>query len=249
MPKPSSFLELMQLVQLPIEGESRTVRMWRGQSDASWPIHSSAYRRLAKDGTPKESDITYYEKDLLKRATHRGFRELNGRRLSDFDLLARLQHHGAATRLVDATRNVLIALFFCASARPGKMGVLLGLHANFLGGYESQPKEEEYDTVIKNLMKYQHPQTWEPPGVSPRIAAQHSQFLYSAVSSSKKGSSAIDSSRDSFIAIAVSPRLKRETIKILSEIFDIRYVTLFPDIDGFGIANSHEVDRWGVYRW
>ena len=82
MPKPSSFLELMQLVQLPIEGESRTVRMWRGQSDASWPIHSSAYRRLAKDGTPKESDITYYEKDLLKRATHRGFRELNGRRLA-----------------------------------------------------------------------------------------------------------------------------------------------------------------------
>ena len=100
-----TFDEFFELIQSPlVEGEG-IIRMWRGQSDISWPLHSSAYRRLSLEiKEPNEKKIINYEKNLLQSATHKGFRYLDGRRLSDFDLLARLQHHGAATRLIDATR-------------------------------------------------------------------------------------------------------------------------------------------------
>lgn len=250
VPKPSSFGELLRLIQRPLKGEKRIVRIWRGQGDIAWPLHSSAYRRLALDGSPpSEKDMLWYEESLLKRATHRGFRYINGRRLSDFDLLARLQHHGAATRLVDATRNALVGLYFSVVTHPKKVGALIGIHSDFLGGYEGEPQENDYQSVVQNLDKYQHPQTWEPPQVSPRVAAQHSQFLYSAVSSDKTGSLSIHRSPGAFLVIAISPRLKRETLTILSEVFDIRYVTLFPDLDGFGFANSYRFGQWDVHRW
>lgn len=225
------------------------IRMWRGQAQLSWPIHSAAYRRLAADEPPKDQELIQYEKDLLLRATHRGFRQVDGRSLSDFDLLARLQHHGAATRLVDATRNALVALYFAAAASPQVPGALLGLHAWSLGGYESQPKEDAYEKAIKGIAGLSHPQTWQPPDVSSRIAAQHSQFLFSSFSTSKTGSLCIDPSPGSLLVLAISPSLKRSCLRILSEVFDIRRATLFPDIDGFGRDNAWNIPRGSNYRW
>ncbi len=249
VPKPSSFDAVLRLVRQPPPGEARMVRMWRGHGDISWPIHSAAYRRLAIDGPPTEKDMIYYEERLLKRATHRGFRNINGRRLSDFDLLARLQHHGAATRLVDASRSALVGLYFSAATHSKKVGALIGLHAHFLGGYEGEPKDTDYQSVVQDVQDSKYPQTWQPPDVSPRIAAQHSQFLYSSVSSDKRGSLSIDQSPNAILVIAISPTLKRESLKILSEVFDIRHLTLFPDIDGFGSANSYQIGQWDSYRW
>lgn len=247
---PISFDEFLGVVQKPIDDESGVVRMWRGQDDISWPVHSSAYRRLSLDGSiPTEREIRSYEESLLRRATHRGYRELDGVSLSDFELLARIRHHGAATRLVDATRNALVGLYFAAAYRPKTTGLLLGLHTQYLGGYEGYPERRKYQDVFKELEEYRHPQTWEPPIVSRRIAAQHSQFLYSAVSDQKTGSLWIKAEPDSYVAVAISPTMKELCVRILSDIFDIRQETLFPDIDGFGAANSHNIGRWDTHRW
>lgn len=250
VPSPATFDELMTLLRQQHPKPSYgIIRMWRGQANLTWPIHSAAYRRLATDATPRDQALVEYEKDLLVRATHRGFRYVEGRRLSDFDLLARLQHHGAATRLVDATRNALVALYFAVAALPDLPGALIGLHAWFLGGYESQPKEDAYDAVIQGLLDVSHPQTWQPPDVSPRIAAQHSQFLYSSISTAKTGSLCIESAPGALLIIAISPALKRNCLRVLSEVFDIRRATLFPDIDGFGRDNAWNIPRGSNYRW
>lgn len=247
---PTSFDQLIQLIQEPIRQTSGIVRMWRGQADISWPVHSSAYRRLAlTSSSPTEADLRWYEKGLLERATHRGFREIAGKSLSDFGLLARLQHHGAATRLVDATKSALVGLYFAVANHPNKAGLLLGLHTNFLGGHEGEPEQRPYDEIFIDLEALKHPQTWEPPVVSPRIAAQRSQFLYSVVSKQRTGSLWFDESEESYMAIALSPSMKSKSLKILSEVFDIRYETLFPDLDGFGAANSHRIGQWAPYRW
>jgi hypothetical protein len=249
IPQPDTFDEIVDLIRRPHLNEARVVRMWRGQADIAWRIDSAAYRRLAQDKAPTDKALISYEEDLLRRATHRGFRHVDGRTLSDFDLLARLQHHGAATRLVDATRNALVALYFSVNSCLEKTGVLIGLHADFLGGYEEEPQDDDYGDVIKDLTKFSHPQTWQPPAVSPRIAAQHSQLLYSAVSTQKTGSLFISEKPGALLAIAISPEMKKSLLLILSEVFDIRHITLFPDIDGFGKANAHEVGRWDSYRW
>lgn len=248
--QPSSFSELLSLLHEIPKTPSTRVRMWRGQSDVSWPIHSSAYRRLVlSKEEPTEHDLTFYEKAILKQSTLRGYRTFEGQRLNDLDLLARLQHHGTATRLVDATRNALVGLFFCAHGNPDKTGALLGIHTHYLGGYEGESREYSYDEAMEGLDKYDHPQTWEPPGVSSRVAAQHSQFLFSALSKSKWGSLAISPDTNALLAIAISPELKVESLDILSEVYDIRLMTLFPDLDGFGMANSVRYDVWSNYRW
>ena len=49
--------------------------------------------------------------------------------------------------------------------------------------------------------------------------------------------------------IAISPQLKKQALGILNESFDIRLQTLFPDIDGFAKANSHNISVNEMWRW
>src|SRR5207248_640437 len=121
--------------------------------------------------------------------------------------------------------------------QPERPGILIGIHSSALGGYEGLLDERPYDKIFEKLPT-EHAQTWEPPGVSPRIAAQRAQFLYSPVVPDKKGSVALAAEDKHLLVIHVSPELKKTSLAILSELYDIRYATLFPDIDGFGYANS-----------
>ena len=180
---PDSFEELSDLIWNFRPGtDPFRARMWRGQSNIEWPIHSSAFRKLLlSHRMPKERDLQFYELDLLKHATHRGYRRHDGRDLTDMELLAKLQHHGAATRLVDATRNAFVALWFAISADEDKTGILLGAHTSHLAGYEGEPEERKYEEIIKECVDNKNTFTWEPTSVTNRVAAQHSQFLYSSV--------------------------------------------------------------------
>lgn len=224
--------------------------MWRGQADIDWRVDSAAYRRLnLSPGLPNEQSIINYEKRLIRKARYRGYDIRDGQQMSDFDVLARLQHHGAATRLLDATRSALVGMYFAADTIPEKYGVLLGFHSHNLGGYEELPEMRSYDEVVMGLDKHEYSQTWQPPDVSKRIAAQHSQFLYSSVQNQKHGSVGLDQGHDSMMALAISPKLKPNIIKVLSETFDIRLPTLFPDLAGFCEANSVRFSENFFSRW
>jgi hypothetical protein len=246
---PKSLSEILDLVKQH-SGDRLNVHLWRGQGNISWPIHSSAYRRLLKtQGSVIEKNMQSYEEYLLHHATHQGYRFEFGRELSDFELLAKLQHHGAATRLIDCSRNILVALWFACSSEQDEVGLLFGVHSNHLGGEENKQEERTYKDIFDGLEEFNHPQTWQPPVVSKRISAQGAQFLYSKVSQDEMGSLAVEKEPESYIAIGLSPEVKHLLISELSEMFDIRYLTLFPDIDGFGYANSfrfkkHESERW-----
>jgi hypothetical protein len=256
IPQPSSFQEIVELALNPAPDDYRAVRMWRGQGDISWPLHSTAYRRLrlstfhvSGGDVPNEDDLCSYEKGLLKAADHKGHRIYDGRRLPDFELLARLRHHGAATRLIDATRNMLVALWFCVTSEPTKIGLLAGIHAHYIGGYEGETKEDNYDDVVNDLSKLSHPMTWKPAPNSPRVAAQHSQFLYSVLCDDKRGSLVLPKPKECVLTAAITPELKTESNKILSEVFDIRRATLFPDFDGFSFSRGVEFHPSDDYRW
>lgn len=252
IPQPENFNELMELLTGNNYTTSRNVRLWRGQSNIEWAIDSSAYRRVLTSKrvlNDIEFELASYEKSLLRQATHKGFSFQDGRVLNDLELLAKLQHHGAATRLVDFSRSSLIALWFCVSANLNKVGVLIGLHTDYLGGYEGISLWDNYSEIIEECKSINHPLTFEPTNVSARIAAQHAQLVFSKVSSQKTGSLWISGEKDSSIFIAITPELKKELELILERGFDLRLVTLFPDLDGFGKANSINIDRNKMYRW
>lgn len=249
IPQPENFNELVDLISNASNYEN-IVHMWRGQSNIGWRLDHSAYRRLKLENRDvSERSLEHYEENLLAHATHKGYRFQEGKMLSDFELLAKLQHHGAATRLIDFSRNALIALWFCVCENPQTTGLLIGLNAEYLGGYESLDIKVGYTTQVKLLKEIEHPATFEPPVVTPRVAAQHSQFIYSSLTNSSRGCIKLHSNTKANLFIAISPDLKNRVEDILEKCFDLRYYTLFPDIDGFGKANSHLILRNRMFRW
>lgn len=249
--KPSNFMELIEVITKE-SPDSRNVRYWRGQSDISWRIDSSGYRRLLNtklQGTRLNRNLQDYEKSLLEQATHKGYRYYEGRELYDFELLGRLQHHGAATRLVDFSRNALIALWFSVIENVTVDGLLIGICTDYIIGEENKLLKESYDTVISECEEDKRLYTYEPPNISSRMAAQHSQFLYSAVSDEKTGSLIIPKKEESLTLIAIDSALKIRFKEILEGSFDFWTISLFPDINGFGKANSQNISRWDMDRW
>ena len=90
--------------------------VFRGQEDVEWSLASSAERRLkaslsSQNRIPDQLFIEYHE-DLLKKCKLKNYDQREQKQLDDLELLADLQHHGAATCLIDFTRNALIALWF-----------------------------------------------------------------------------------------------------------------------------------------
>ncbi|MEO4053384.1 FRG domain-containing protein [Solibacillus sp. CAU 1738] len=248
--EPENIFELFELIIGKSNNKDFSVKLWRGQSDISWRIDSGAYRRfLFTKLSIRERDIVHYEKSLLRRARHKGYGIDNGILLSDMELLARLQHHGAATRLVDFSKNSLVALWFCVNNVTEDYGLLVGIDTNYIGGMEDVLDDnlKDYSSAIKNY-SYSHPMLIEPPVVSKRIAAQHGVFLYSDISQSDMGSLKIPLEGQN-IFIAISPELKKVSRQVLIDTFDLRKETLFPDLDGFSSANSFRENPRETYRW
>jgi hypothetical protein len=104
----------------------------------------------------------------------------HGQELSELELLARLQHHGAATRLLDCTRNAYVALWFACRSDPEADGLLIG--------FELDEKAMHLDT---SLLKWGidellaeadgRPLWWQPRSLSPRISAQQAVFVFGQV--------------------------------------------------------------------
>jgi hypothetical protein len=252
--EPESFDELISILTEEQSPGFLPIRYWRGQSDIEWTIDSAGARRIMQIesrvfGNDYDKHLFQYEQQLIEHATHKGYRYQNGRELYDLELLARLQHHGAATRMVDFSKNAFVALYFCVINDPGKTGLLFGLHTSFIYGYENQLRKETYAEIIKECEEKDAPTTWEPPLVSPRMAAQHAQFLFSKISTEKTGSLLLPREKNAKLFIAINAKLKPRFKSILEGLLDLRTITLFPDIDGFGSANSQNISRWDMNRW
>ena len=91
--------------RMVLEGESETL-FFRGQCNSVWDIRPSIFRE----------SLVSVESRIIKTAKSRvpsEFRECT----SPFEELTKLQHYGLPTRLLDLTRNPLVALYFaCCSS-------------------------------------------------------------------------------------------------------------------------------------
>ena len=93
-----------------------------------WPPGGQKTRRLAIDGIAEEhpyflEEYLEYHRDLLDRARRVAAYGQSDRSDSPLQLLARLQHFGAATALLDFTYSPLVALWFASedASRDGKV--------------------------------------------------------------------------------------------------------------------------------
>ena len=189
---------------------------YRGQANADWGVESGALRRIeetnpqAKKTTPskeKENFISYHEKELLEPARMDGYGDGEGRPLYDLELLAKLQHNGAATCLIDFTRNFLVAMWFACRPhkekekekgkykeiwKDGKIFILnTSDEKNFLSLEEEDLKEvrpilkfqtRDDATSFKEetILSFPKPSWWywSPQGLIQRILKQDSLFIF-----------------------------------------------------------------------
>jgi hypothetical protein len=82
--------------------------IYRGQSNAAWDLIPKLGRITRQLGVPCCEAEAWFFAEFRNRAVPFGD---NGLR-SSWDWLALAQHHGLPTRLLDWTRNPLIAAFF-----------------------------------------------------------------------------------------------------------------------------------------
>jgi hypothetical protein len=242
---PSQLLiALAQLADLPIGA-------WRGQASIDWMLDPSLvrrYRRRAEPGNAprvSEAGLRSLERELIERARAAG---LAGN-LCELELLARLQHHGAATRLLDCSRNAFVALWFACRWEPERDGVLLGFE---LGDNAVHLDTELLRHGIDDLLAMAAGRLlwWQPRSLSPRISAQQAAFVFGETVDERWGSIRLGQGEVSLgeigavpgaALILVSPELKTSLNGVWSRLFGFSEESLFPDFDGFALA--HGVDK------
>lgn len=257
--EPQSFVELITYIT---QGKKPGINVsyWRGQANIEWELTPSIVRKIRleeynknKNKKSLDGSILYWEKILLSEAKKYLYDyDDRGRRLNDIELLAKLQHYGAATRLLDFSKNVLVALWFCVSepAYKDKTGLLLGIDTDVMSGMENKfDFESSYSDFFDRVCKSDRICIVDSPAVVSRIASQSSVFLCSKSVNEKHGTFLLPDGEWYKRIIAISPQLKSECLRILSECFNITPLTIYPDIEGFANAKSAKWKLSEFSRW
>ncbi|MDA8041517.1 MAG: FRG domain-containing protein [Pirellulales bacterium] len=229
--------------------------LYRGLAYAGWDVESSAYRRIEKPGGselfPGEIPGVFknYISQLLEKASMRDFRAHEGNELSDLKLLARLQHHGAATCLIDFTQNPLVALWFACQEhlkedeeQNGKVIVMdTGADATISDFGPSVQMQRTFNKVGPKQLAYKEGEIvkllydenlweWEPTPRESRVIAQQSIFVF--------GSAVIGNHY--YEEVHVPASAKEGILHVLDKKFGINEASLFGDFTGFALANAHD---------
>ena len=138
-----------------------------------------AYRRIKPEGWKKRPPVFQnYIEQLLNRAGLQGFKRRGGEELSDLELLAELQHNGAATCLIDFTSKMLWLRFGShVGKNPEKAGKVVAMATDESEDF-SIVTYEDLKKPIKEFLNQGKLWKWTPSNLSNRIVAQGSFFVF-----------------------------------------------------------------------
>lgn len=238
----TSLTEFMEWVKQLPEGQY----LYRGVSKASYEIEASACRRLPDEDRKKRSELLKVTEELIEKARLAGHDERNGRRLtSDLELLAELQHYGAATCLIDFTQDALTALWVACQKSSGKGeqedGKVFAVRHDDLSKFETV----KYDDLGKNIGDFFNQRgegeeakmmrqsenrlyQWQPKHQNNRIVAQRSVFVF--------GDTQIEAESE----CEIKENCKEGILRELENISRITEANMFPDFEGFARQHAHD---------
>ena len=219
-----------------VERLPRGEYVYRGVSNENYPIEASTYRRLKDEkGEIRDEDksaekLLQINREMIEEANRHRHGWENEQRPYELNLLAKLQHSGAATCLIDFTRNPLVALWMaCRKSSSGSVAgrvyaVEIGPDSPFKVVSSDDVEHMRIDGFFQRDERtgYQLFQ-WQPHYQDNRMLAQQSVFLFG------DGWGAIKQSATRVI----SGKHKQEMWDSLKKSAGISEDILFPDFEGF----------------
>ena len=210
--------------------------LFRGVSKAKYKIEASACRRLPEEDRNNVNKLLKINQEMLEKAKRLGHDREDGHQRSDLDLLAELQHYGAATCLIDFTRNPMFALWFAcrkSSSKPQKNGKVVVLRNDDPDRF----KTVDYELSKADLRYFfeQHNgkyplYQWEPKHQNNRIIAQQSVFVF--------GSATVEPTHE----CVVVESCKENILNSLEKSLGVTEASMFPDFYGFADRHSQFKD-------
>jgi hypothetical protein len=227
---------------------------FRGQHAPDWPLVSSLTRRL-QGFSPDPSLWPLREARAMRIFRRKAHIHLQDRSALDDDLrcLALMQHHGAATRLLDFTKSPFVAAFFALeSARDAVSVFALNTPALWTRtpAFDATLTRERIDPRLAgNFDRYfarnSLPVVWfgEPSQMDQRLAAQSGLFVVPGV---------LNASLDHILhgygqpgellqQLILAPGMREEAMHALYRM-NVTYATLFPDLDGLARSLHYELE-------
>ena len=208
--------------------------LFRGVSKDSYKIEASAYRRLPEGARNNPDILLRINQDLIEKARLLGHDQKNGQRLPDLELLAELQHFGAATCLIDFTRNALVALWMaCQQSTTGEAnGKVVAVRSDDFARFETITPELITDKDIDYFFREDEQRgyplyQWQPKYQNNRIIAQQSVFIF--------GGAQIETEAECVILKSG----KGDMLTSLDKVSGITEGSIYPDFDGFARLHAH----------
>ncbi len=227
---------------------------FRGQQGADWPLVSSLTRRL-RTYCPDPRLWPLREARAMRIFRRKAHIHLRDHTALEDDLrcLAMMQHHGAATRLLDFTKSPFVAAFFALESARSEVSVYaLNTPAlwNLTPAFDSSLTRHAIDPrVAGHFSRYfadnRLPVVWfgEPSQMDQRLAAQSGLFVVPGVldQSLDEILQGYGSSDELLQQLVLSPGMRSEAMHALYRM-NVTYATLFPGLDGLARSVSYELE-------
>jgi hypothetical protein len=168
---------------------SNEVWLWRGQAVAEHGLNPGMHTRLLNSKVEHSSDnLEKGTNQLISIAREAKLDRQGDLRLPDLALLASLQHHGAATPLLDVTTDPLVALWMVAFASPDKpgglddingslYGILKPPESRWLDPLDARPFSNRPFRSISQVLDDKKYYWYQAPDVSERLRVQRGSFI------------------------------------------------------------------------
>ena len=157
--------------------------LWRGQANAEFGVEPGVHTRVRSRGNLDDANVKAVTAELIASARTALLDVHEGARLPDMALLALLQHHGAATPLLDVSLDPIVGLYMAvvspASADDEKDGALFAIKkpASSIGAFDSRTFGVIYDALPPAAVAF-----YSAPDVSERLRIQRGHFVVGEVS-------------------------------------------------------------------
>ena len=201
--------------------------LFRGVSNDTYEIQASASRRLEKEDR-NPAQLLKANQDLIDKAQLLGHDRQDGRQLTALELLAQLQHYGAATCLIDFTRSALVALWMAcqqSTRRKNANGKVFAVRSDNRSQFRNVTPQLLRDEDIGFFFKKEDGRfplyQWQPKYQNNRIIAQQSVFVF--------GGADVPVEAECIILAGG----KEDILTSLDKRSGITEASLFPDFDGF----------------